>query len=89
MRRSKLERYVDILNELANTGQLKLNQIMNKSNLNGTKLRDYLDFLIKQDLVEERTPKKNCIFFAITQRGLNVLRHFRELAQETSVIEEE
>jgi predicted transcriptional regulator len=88
MRRSKLERYVAILAVLAHMGPLKLTHIMYKSNFNGSILKEYLDFLIKQGLVEERTIKKNHAVFAVTQRGVTVLKHFQELTQEISAIEE-
>ncbi len=88
MRRSKLERYIDVLKELEHTGPLKLTHIMHKSNFNGSILKDYLDFLVKQGLVEERTVKKRRVVFAVTQRGISVMRHFQELTQEISVIEE-
>ena len=88
MRRSKLERYVDILNVLAHTGPLKLTHIMYKSNFNGSILKGYLDFLIKQGLVEERTVKKNRTVFSVTQRGKTVLNRFQELTQEICVVEE-
>ena len=89
MRRSKLEMYVDILKVLAHAGSLKLTHIMYKSNFNGSMLKEYLDFLIKQGLVEERTVKKGRVVFAVTERGITVLKLFRELTQEISVIEEE
>jgi len=88
MRRSRMERYIDILNVLAHTGPLKLTHIMYKSNFNGSILKEYLDFLIKQGLVEERTIKKNHTVFAVTQRGATVLKHFQELTQEISAMEE-
>jgi predicted transcriptional regulator len=61
---------------------------MYKSNFNGSLLKEYLDSLIKQGLVEERTNKKNSTVFAITQRGLTVLKHFQQLTQEISTMEE-
>jgi predicted transcriptional regulator len=88
MKRSKLERYVDILTVLAHMGPMKLTHIMYKSNFNGKILREYLDFLIKQGLVEERTIKTNRSVFAVTQRGRTVLKHFQELTQEISLKQE-
>ena len=87
IRRSKLERYVDILDVLANKGPLKLTHIMSKSNFNSNILKEYLDFLIKQGLVE-RTVRKRHTVFAVTQRGTIILRCFRELMQEISAIQE-
>ena len=88
MRRSKLERYIDILKLLAITGPSKLTHIMHKSNFNGSILKEYLEFLIKRGLVEERTFKKNHTFFAATQRGITMLKYFHELTQEISAMEE-
>ena len=87
MRRSKLEMYIDILKVLAHTGPLKLTDITYKSNVNGNMLKEHLVFLIKQGLVEERTAKKGSVVFAVTQRGINVLKFFREPIQEISLIE--
>ena len=88
MRRSKLETYIDILNALARLGPLKMTHIMHKANVNCNMLRGHLDFLIKQGLVEERTIKRSHAVFAVTQRGMTVLKHFRELAQVASIVEE-
>ena len=88
MRRSKLERYVDILKVLADTGPLKLTHIMYKSNFNCSVLKEYLCFLIKRGLVEERTVKKNHSVFALTQRGITMLKYFLELTQEISAMED-
>jgi len=84
MRRSKLEMYVDILKVLAhNHGPLKLTHIMYKANVNCSVLKQYLDFLIQQNLVEEQTlhkkRNKTKIVYAITERGRTVLKYFREL----------
>ena len=88
MRRSKLEMYIDILKVLAHRGPLKLTHIMYKANVNCSVLKQYLDFLIKQNLVEERTAGKRRVVYAITQRGITVLKHFRELKQVLPIIEE-
>ena len=88
MRRSKLEMYVDILKVLAHRGPLKLTHVMYKANVNCNVLREYLDFLLKQNLVEERNVGKKRTVFAITQKGITVLRNFRELRQMLPIIEE-
>jgi len=88
MRRSKLEMYIDILKVLAQRGPLKLTHIMYKANVNCSVLKQYLDFLIKQELVEERTAGKRRVVYAITQRGITVLKHFRELKQILPIVEE-
>ena len=88
MRRSKLETFIDILNTLARLGPLKMTHIMHKANVNGSMLRGHLDFLIKQGLVEERLLKRSHSVFAITQRGITVVKHFQELTHMVSIIEE-
>ncbi len=88
MRRSKLEMYIDILKVLAHRGPLKLTHIMYKANVNCSVLKQYLDFLIKQNLVEERTVGKRRVVYAITQRGITVLKSFRELKQILPIVEE-
>jgi predicted transcriptional regulator len=78
--RSKLELYVDILKVLWHSGPLKFADVINKANVNSTILKKHLYFLIKQGLVEEQTIKKNSAVFAITQKGVNVLKYFRIIA---------
>ena len=88
VRRSKLEMYVDILSVLAHRGPLKLTHVMYKANVNCSVLKEYLDFLIKQGLVEERTVGKRRVVYAVTQRGITVLKYFKELKQVLPIVEE-
>ena len=88
MRRSKREMYIAILNVLANKGPMKMTHIMYKANVNCSVLKDNLYFLIKQKLVEERTIKKEHTIFAVTKRGINVLKYFKELTKALPIIEE-
>ncbi len=88
MRRSKLEMYVDILKVLAQKGPLKLTHVMYKANVNCSVLKEYLDFLTKQGLVEEKILRKERIVYVITQRGVTVLKQFRELKQVLPIVEE-
>jgi predicted transcriptional regulator len=88
VRRSKLEMYVDILTVLAHRGPLKLTHVMYKANVNCSVLKEYLDFLMKQGLVEERTIGKRRVVFAVTPRGITVLKYFKELKQVLPIVEE-
>lgn len=88
MRRSKLEMYVDILKVLANRGPLKLTHVMYKANVNCSVLKEYLDFLIKQGLVEEQMIGRRRMVYAVTQRVTTVLRYFRELKQVLPIVED-
>jgi predicted transcriptional regulator len=89
VRRSKLEMYIDILKVLAQRGPLKLTHIMYKANVNCSVLGAYLGFLIQKELVEERKVQRNRTVYAITQRGITVLKYFGELTQALPIIEEE
>jgi predicted transcriptional regulator len=81
--------YVSVLTVLAHRGPLKLTHIMYKANVNCSVLKEYLEFLMKQGLVEERPVRKNRIVYAVSQRGLIVLKYFRELKQALPILEEE
>ena len=92
MRRSKMEMYVDILKVLAQNGPLKLTHIMYKANVNCSVLKQNLDFLIQQNLMEEqiRRKKRNKIKvrYAITERGKTVIRYFNEVNRALQITEE-
>ena len=89
MRRSKLEINIDILKVLAQRGPLKLTHVMYKANVNCSVLKEYIDFLTQQELIEERTLKKDRIVYGVTEKGLEVLKYFRELKIMLPVTEEE
>ena len=88
MRRSKLEMYIDIVSVLAQRGPLKLTHIMYKANVNCSVLKEYLEFLLKQGLVEERIVGRGRLVFAVTQRGITVLKYFKELKEVLPIVEE-
>jgi sugar-specific transcriptional regulator TrmB len=86
--RSQLEMNVDILEVLAQGGPLKLTHIMSKAHVNCNLLRECLDFLIKQGLVEVKIIGRERKVYAITQLGVTVLEQFRELKEALPIIEE-
>jgi predicted transcriptional regulator len=92
MRRSKMEMYVDILKVLAQNGPLKLTHIMYKANVNCSVLKQNLDFLIQQNLIEEQTKlkKRNKIKvrYAITERGKTVIKYFNEVNRALQTTDE-
>jgi predicted transcriptional regulator len=61
---------------------------MYKANVNCSVLKEYLAFLIKQGLIEERTVMKQRLVYAVTQRGITVLKYFKELKQVLPIVEE-
>ena len=89
MRRSKMEMYLDILKILAQKGPLKLTHVMYKANVNCCVLKKYLEFLTQNDLVKEKTLRKQKIIYEISEKGLAVLKNFRELQIMLPVMEED
>ncbi len=81
---------------LAKTSPFKFTHIMHKTNVNNIVLKEYLDYLIIQNLVEKQTIGKKRVVFRITERGLTLLKQFRaiqqaipEMAENESVMIEE
>ena len=78
-----MEMYIDILKVMARNGPLKLTHVMYKANLNCSVLKQNLDFLIQQNLIEEQitVKRKNKIKirYAITEKGRAVIKYFNEV----------
>ena len=72
MRRSKLELYEDVLQALMNK-PLTVDAIAYACSTDCVVLRQRLDFLIKNGLVEERTYKKGALY-ALTGRGQAIFK---------------
>jgi predicted transcriptional regulator len=72
MRRSKLELYEDVLNALAKK-PLTVDSIAYECNMDCVALRQRLDFLIKNGLVEEKNCKKKTVY-TLTKRGLAIFK---------------
>ena len=83
MRRSKMETYIDILKVLAHNGPLKLTHVMYKANVNCSVLKQNLDFLIQQNLIEEKIMVKRRnkikVSYDITKKGRTVIKYFNEV----------
>jgi len=80
--------YVNILSVLGHRGPLKLTHIMYKTNVNCSVLSEYLGFLMERELVEERVVGRNRTVYAITERGVTVLKQFGELKRVLPIAEE-
>lgn len=88
MRRSKLEMHIDILKALALNGPVRITQISYGVNICSIILRRYLDFLIRQNLVNKHPIAKKRVAYAITDRGMAVLKRFRQLRVLLAMTEE-
>ena len=53
---------------------------MHKSNINGNVLKGHLDFLSNNGMIAERK-YKNSKYYALTEKGIKVLRALREVEQ--------
>jgi predicted transcriptional regulator len=80
--------HLEILEVLDHLGPLKLTHVMYMAKVNCSVLKEYLDFLTKQGLVELKIIRKDRKVYAITQLGVTVLKQFRELKEKLPVIEE-
>jgi len=78
IRRSKLERLLDILRVVASVGPIKQTHIMYKANLTWDELKKDLQWLINLRLVE-RTVIREGIFYRITNLGSDALSHFGKI----------
>ena len=74
---------------MAHRGPLKLTHVMYKANVNCSILKEYLQFLIQRRLVEEKALGKRRVAYVISNKGLIVLKQFRELKHVLPLIEEE
>ena len=93
MRRSKMEMYIDILKVLAQHGPLKLTHVMYKANVNCSVLKENLDFLIAQNLIEEKVTvkrrNKTKITYGITDKERTVIRYFNEVNVALHITDEQ
>jgi predicted transcriptional regulator len=79
MRRSKMEMHLDIIKTLAQKGPLKLTHIMYKANVNCSVLSEQLEFLMQQNIVQEKTLKKGKIVYELSEKGFSIIKTFREI----------
>ena len=89
MRRSKIELYISTIEALAYYGPMKITKITYKAKMNCSPLKVILDDLIRKDLVEERTVKKDKVVYAATPKGRTILSYFNELKEILLVPEED
>ena len=85
---SKLEMYVDILRVLSESGPLRASHIAVEANVGTSNLKGYLEFLMKQGLIEERIVGKRNTAYANTSRGISVIKFFTELDKTLTIVEE-
>jgi len=77
-RRDKLYIVAEIL-EIAKEGTLKT-QVMYRANLSFTQLNEYLNFMLKIELLEKTETNGREVYTA-TDKGLDFLQRYREITQ--------
>jgi predicted transcriptional regulator len=93
MPRSKLEKYLSILEALVDR-PLKFEKVSYAAKVDCTTLKQHMDFLVFHKLVEERKPARGKTGYAITERGLAVFktlraqRYLQKLKKIMPVVEE-
>ncbi len=75
-----MEIYIDILKAVAE-GKKKPTHIMYRANLSWTRLRRYIDFLISQDLLQEKI-NEGASVFTLTMKGKDVIGYFKRIEGE-------
>jgi predicted transcriptional regulator len=79
LRRSKLIIYLDILKVLRRNGPMNPTGVMCEVNACFMYIEQYLDFLIKHQLVEKKVLRKGRAIYTITEKGMALVRTYEEL----------
>lgn len=87
IRRSKIEICIEILSILNRRGLSRITHVMYNTNTNCSLLKEILVFMMKQNLVEEKSVGKDRVAYCITQRGKSILNAFQELNQILPIVE--
>lgn len=74
-----MEMYLDILDLLDQRPPLKLTEILQKITVSCNMMRENIDFLTKQGLIEIKILRKKRKAYVISQLGVTVLEQIREL----------
>ncbi len=72
-----MEILIDILRAVAN-GNEKPTHIMYKANLSWTRLKDQLDFLLKQDMLIEEEHEAGTVY-RMTPKGKETIEYFKKI----------
>jgi predicted transcriptional regulator len=83
MRRTKIEVFIDVLATMNERKPLKITHLTQKVNLNASLAREWLDFMVKQGLIEKQLVSKKREAYKITERGKTVLGYFNMVKQAT------
>lgn len=83
MRRNKIEIINDILISIQDkNGKIKPTHLLYKSNLSYQKMNEYINELIKKEMMKEKKVDKNK-YYIITDRGLKFISEFKKMKEFT------
>jgi predicted transcriptional regulator len=71
-----MEKYLAIIKVLNDSDSITQKQIMRKAGLKLVSLKEYLNFLVKLDLIIEKTVKNKTVY-SVTTKGQSVCTYFR------------
>ena len=87
MYRSKLQICIEILCTLASNGPMNLTSLRNKVELDKTQLEPHLKLLKNRGLIKKQILGANKIFYAVTERGLTVIKVITPIIKEAHKIQ--
>ncbi len=73
---SRMEKYLTVIKVLENWDSITLKQIICKGDFNLALPKEYLNFLVKLDLIVEKTLGNKKVY-SVTERGQRVCKYFR------------
>jgi predicted transcriptional regulator len=79
MRRSMFEIKLAVLKTLAYNGPLRITHIMYKANLNCSYLKEILQLLFQQNLIERKKQNETKTVYSVTEKGRKCLKYIREM----------
>lgn len=90
---SKIDRYLNLLEILVSQPQ-RIDRIKHQVKIDHQALKQHLDFLVANGVIEERRSSNKQIAYAITERGLAVFKtlrafkYFEKLRKSLPIVEE-
>jgi predicted transcriptional regulator len=79
---------ISTLEALVYNGPLRITRITYKANVNCSSLKPILDYLIQNELVEERTLRESKVFYVATPKARTVLSYFNKLKEMLPIPED-
>ena len=83
-RRSKMHIFLDMLATIERKGGVaKPTHILYGANLSHKRLKEYLEFLLEKEFIEE-TEVKGRLYYRITEKGSSFVREFEKIEEVSS-----